>query len=257
MVPIWLAYGILYGLVFCLGAVIGSFANVCIYRLPQKLSVAQGRSFCPACGHTLGVRDLIPLLSWLGLRGRCRFCHQKISSRYFWVELLTGLLFLLALQLQGWGLKGLVLALFFAVLVVIAYIDGTTGYIYDSTVIALVLLAILSLCLPPRLPIWQHLLGSVIISLPLLLLAALCGGFGGGDVKLMAAAGLFLGAKLVVIAFLLATVAAALYSFVLLVTRRAKLKSAIPFGPFLCGGLVLAATWGEPLCHWYLSLMGL
>lgn len=240
---------------FIFGVVIGSFLNVCIYRIPQGISVAKGRSFCPKCGTQLTARDLVPVLSWVFLRGRCRTCGEPISPRYPLVELLGGLLFLLAAWRYGVSLRALLTAGFFACLMVVAFIDQDTGYIPDGAHLFLLALGVANLLCPPRPVLWEQLLGAAAASVPMLLLAYLCGGFGYGDVKLMAASGLFLGWQLTLLACFFAVVLGGLRAAFLLLRRRAGRKSEMPFGPWLALGMVLAVAVGPSLLTWYGSLL--
>lgn len=240
--------------VFLLGACVGSFLNVCVYRIPLGIPVSKGRSFCPVCHERLLGRDLIPVASFLLLRGRCRFCKAPISPRYPAVELAGGVLFLLALNTIGFTLKAAAAALFFCVLLTVALIDWDTGEIPDRMHIFIALLAPFYALSAPCLPLWQHLLGAVVLSLPMLLAACLLGGFGGGDVKLTAVCGLLLGWRLALLGGLFAVLTAAAYGVILLARKKARRDSAIPFGPFLSGGMVIAACFGEQLIGAYLSL---
>lgn len=241
--------------VFLLGACVGSFLNVCVYRIPLGIPISRGRSFCPACHGQLRSRDLIPVVSFLLLRGRCRFCKAPISPRYPTVELAGGMLFLLSLNTIGLTLKAAAAALFFCVLLTVALIDWDTGEIPDRLHICIVLLAPIYALSAPALPLWEHLLGAVVLSLPMLLGACLLGGFGGGDVKLTAACGLLLGWRLTLLGGLFAVITAAVYGLILLARNKARRDSAIPFGPFLSGGMVLACCFGERLISAYLALL--
>lgn len=244
----------LYLAVFALyGLIIGSFLNVCIYRIPLGLSVAAGRSFCPDCRHTLRAPDLVPVFSYLLQRGRCRYCGQPISPRYMLVESLTALLFALAYCFMD-GLPAAVLAcLLLAVLVVVAFIDLDTQEIPDVFHIIILTLSIIHLWIDPA-PLWQNALGMVIVAVPMLGLACLTGGFGGADIKLMAVAGLYLGAGKIVFAFLAGAVLGGAYALLLLARKQADKKTAIPFCPFLAVGIAVALLWGDRLISAYLSL---
>ena len=122
---------ITYSFIFLIGICIGSFINVCIYRIPNNISVAKGRSFCPTCSHQLHALDLVPLFSYLLLGKKCRYCHTSISPRYFGVELLTGILFILVFYKYQFTLLTLLHFIFISLLIVIAYIDYDTMDIYE------------------------------------------------------------------------------------------------------------------------------
>lgn len=241
---------------FLVGAVIGSFLNVCIYRLPRRETVVWGSSYCPRCGAKLRGWELLPVLGYLALRGRCRSCSARISPRYPAVELLTGFIFLLTfLQLGPDPL--LVKYLFaFALLVVISFIDLDHSIIPNRLVLVfLVWAAFWQLALPER--GFYEALGGALLGGGLLFLIAVAsrGNMGGGDVKLMFAAGLFLGLPLTAVALFVAFLAGGAAGLALIATRRRRLKEPMPFGPFLCLGTFTAALWGQKMADLYLSLL--
>lgn len=237
-----------------LGLVVGSFLNVCIYRIPLGITVVSGRSFCPSCKKTIAWYDLVPVLSFLVLRGRCRSCGSPISPRYPAVELLNGLLWLLCCLFHGFTPRALVLALGLSALVVAGFIDHDTGLIPDRLSVFLLLLAAASLFLPGFASPLSRVLGLLIPALPMLLAAKLFGGFGGGDVKLCAAFGALAGLPLSLLAALLSSVTGAAYGLLLVKKKGAGRKTAFPFGPFLALGMGAALLFGERLVSFYLSL---
>ena len=243
------------GVLFVLyGVVIASFLNVCIYRIPQKESVAAGRSYCPNCQHALCWRDLVPILSFVLLKGRCRYCHAPISLRYPVVEALGGVLFLGAYLRYGLSVKAIVFCAIFSLLIVISGIDLAVQEIPDGLNLLLAVCGVVLVVIDPSYPFLQALLGVVIVSLPLEVVALFTGGIGGGDVKLMAAMGLCLGPKLIVLAFFIGCVSAAVVSLALMAAKKVGRRSLIPLGPFLALGSAAAAFWGDGLISWYLTL---
>lgn len=238
---------------FLYGLLVGSFLNVCIYRLPLGLSVAAGRSFCPRCHHTLYPRDLVPVFSYFLQRRRCRYCSEPISSRYAIVELLTAVLYLLCYLLLGPMSSVITGCLLASALVVVAFIDWDTQEVPDVLHIFILTLSIIHLIIQ-RPPLSSHLLGFVVVALPMLLLAVTLGGFGGADIKLMAVAGLYLGAGKVLLAALVAVLLGGLWAVWLLLRKKADKKTAIPFCPALAVGILVALLWGNPLIMAYLSL---
>lgn len=244
-------------LVFLLGICIGSFINVLAYRIPRRLDFVQGRSICPACKTQLQSVDLIPLFSYLHLRGRCRFCKAKIPFRYFAVEAATGLLFLLCFWVCGLSLRLAVACAFTAILVTIFLIDLDTMEIPDGLNIALAALAILDALMEGTPTLAQRALGAVAVAAPLYLLAWLVkGSFGGGDVKLFAAVGAVLGAKRVALAAFLSILAGGVAAIYLLASGKKARKAQIPFGPAICIGSLISFLWGSEIVTWYLSLCG-
>lgn len=242
-----------YCYVFLLGSIIGSFLNVCILRLPAGQSVVTGRSHCPHCGHTLSFFEMIPVFSFLLLRGRCKNCHARISIQYPLVEFLTGTAYLLSVLRFGFSDKALLLCVFASVLIVLSGIDLHTMELPDSLQLWLLGLAILHLVFQPS--FWfEGLLGFFIVSVPMLVLSLFTDGFGGGDIKLCAVCGLFLGFRLVLTGFVAACILAAIAGLFLLLSKKADRHSAFPFGPFLSAGFLFSALYGDSVLAAYLSL---
>lgn len=241
-----------------LGLCIGSFLNVCVYRIPLKMSIARGSSICPHCRHALGPLDLVPLFSYFFLRGRCRYCGGPISPRYPIVELLTGLLFVAGFAAYGlsvmtllcWALTG---ALIVASLIDLAVMEVPNGL--SLFVLIVGLLAFLS----PDIAWWERLLGLAAAAAPLFLVVLLSGGsaMGLGDVKLMAGVGLVLGWKLSLLALLLGIIIGGVTGAVLVLLKRKGRKDEIPFVPMLSAGVLVALLAGQPIIHWYMGMLGL
>lgn len=203
---LWLFERLPAALALLFGLVVGSFLNVCIYRIPLGISVAKGRSFCPACGEKIAWYDNVPLLSFLVLRGRCRRCGDRISPRYPAVEAANALLWLLCYLSHGYSAKTLLLCLALSALLVAAMIDRDTGIIPDRISVFLAALACCSLFAPGFPSPLARLGGALCVSVPMLLAALLWEGFGGGDIKLCAAFGLLAGWRLSLLAILFASV---------------------------------------------------
>lgn len=239
--------------VFLLGLAVGSFLNVCIYRLPRGGSLVSPPSRCGACGARLKPRDLVPVLSYLALGGRCRHCGAAFPARYAAVELMTGLLFVWCRVAAGPGLataKALVLTAF---LVVIAFID------YDHRIIPDRLLLWLAgagaaINLAGRAD-WPDALAGALSGGGVMLLIAVFsrGGLGGGDVKFAAALGLWLGWQQTLLALLLAFVVGGLAGGLLVLAGIKGRRDFIPFGPFMAGGAFAGLLYGGPLLGWYLG----
>ena len=224
---------------FLLGAALFSFMNVVAWRLPRGMDPLQGRSHCPQCGHTLGAPDLVPVFSWLLLRGRCRHCGARIPVRYFLVEVLGGVLALGCTRRFGTALS---------------LTQGLFGMSW-AALTALAVCGVVGTLLSPAgwLP---HLIGAFCVSVPMLLLCLVIdGAFGGGDIKLMAAAGLFLGWQNTLLAMFLGILGGGLYGIWLLAAKRADKKDHFAFGPFLCVGIVIAMLFGEPILQWYCAFL--
>ncbi|MDL2234864.1 prepilin peptidase [Christensenellaceae bacterium OttesenSCG-928-L17] len=248
----YLAWGLILLLMFLLGSVVFSFLNVVAYRLPRGENPFRGRSHCTACNHMLAAGDLIPIVSYLSLKGRCRYCGEKVSPRYLLVELAGGLICVLCTLVVG-----LPLSLFYfavaAVLSGVAIADWDTQEIPDQFNIALAILGVASIWLLPEVTFLERVIGVFVVSVPLLLLAMFLGAFGGGDVKLMAAAGLLLGWKLTLLAAFIGILVGGVYAVVLLAKKKAGGKTAIAFGPYLSIGIFVAMLWGSEILGWYLT----
>lgn len=237
------------------GAMIGSFLNVVVYRLPRRESLVRPASHCPACGTAVKPYDNVPLLSWLVLRGRCRNCSAPISKRYPLVEALTALLCVGAVLAGGSVARIALNVAFILLLVPIALIDIEHRIIPNRlTALGAILALALGTALDPG-GEPERLIAAVAAGGALLLAAlAYPGGMGMGDVKLAGVMGLFLGSA-VAPAMLLALLAGALFGVLVLARKgaRAARKTAVPFGPFLAFGSIVAVFAGEPLVNLYTS----
>lgn len=237
---------------FIFGCVIGSFLNVCIYRIPAGFSVAKGRSYCPSCTTTLKPYDMVPILSYLILGGKCRNCKAPISIQYPLVEILTGITFTLTAVQYNVSLDSVLICLFVCCLITDAGIDIKTMELPNEIAIGIFLLGMIRLILNPA--DWiSFLLGAVIISVPMLLVALFTNGFGGGDIKLCAAAGLFLGFKAILLGTFIGCILGAIYAVYLVIMKRGGRKTQFAFGPFLCAGFFIAALYTDPILTFYFS----
>lgn len=246
----------LYILVFLYGIVIGSFLNVCIYRIPKKENIATTRSHCMSCGYQLKWYDLVPLFSYLALRGKCRKCGSRISVQYPLVEALNGALYLLVFWRYGLSVDSLLYCLLFSALIVLSVIDFRTYEIPVGINIFILTLGLIRIV--TDMSHWlSYGIGLLSVSIPLLLIYLVTKGrgIGGGDVKLMAAAGLLIGWKLNVLGFLLGCILGSIIH-----VFRMKLSGegrTLAMGPYLAMGIAISVMWGEQMIAWYLSFMGL
>jgi leader peptidase (prepilin peptidase)/N-methyltransferase len=246
---------------FVLGTVIGSFLNVCIWRIPTGESIVRPRSHCPVCGALVRSRDNIPLISYLLLSGRCRSCHARISPRYPAVEALTGIMIALLAYRFGWSPMLVVYGALVAALIVICFIDLDHQIIPDA--ISLPGIAVGLLCsvlgYGPRLmdSVAGVFLGGGILYAVAVAYETLTGreGMGGGDIKLLAMIGAFLGWRSVLVTLVLGSFSGALVGTWLILRRGAGARVPIPFGPFLAAGAVGALFFGDGLMKWYLHLV--
>ncbi len=239
---------------FLLGLLFGSFFNVVGLRVPMGESIIHPPSHCPNCETRLRASQLIPVLSYLISRGRCRTCRMTISPIYPLMELATGVGFALVFSVYGPSWETLAGVCFVSLLAIITVSDIRYRLIPDKVVFTfLALFLILRFLVHPTQPFWLHLLGMTVGFCLFLLLAVLYkGGVGGGDIKLYAVIGLFLGVKLLVLGVFLSSLLGTVYGIFLMIRRRADRKTAIPFGPFIALGSFLAYLYGQELISWYM-----
>jgi leader peptidase (prepilin peptidase)/N-methyltransferase len=243
-------------LLAALGLIVGSFLNVCIYRLPRRESVNWPGSHCTACNRTLSWYENIPIVSWLVLRGRCRTCGDRISVMYPLVEVVTSLLFVAGYVIYGWT-PMLAVRLAFACAMVVLFAIDLQHHLLPNliTVPGIVIGFGLSLILPPG---WTDSLIGLVAGGGLLFAIAegyyrLRGveGLGMGDVKMLAMIGAFLGWKLMLVTLILASFAGSVIGVGMIALGRGGMKAALPFGTFLAVGALTAAVVGDPLVEWY------
>lgn len=249
--------------IFTLGTIIGSFLNVCILRLPASRSIVSGASACPSCGVRLTPVDLVPIVSYLALGGKCRRCKARISPIYPAVEALTGAMYLLLYLRFGFTWQLLVYMALVSLLIVISAIDLKTMEIPNGLIIAGFIVGAIQLITTVFTGgDWLSCVTGLFAGgLPLLLIALIAGfllkkeAMGGGDVKLMAFCGFIIGWKLVIPAYLIGIVLGSVISVLLMALGRKKRGDEIPFGPFLSLGVVLSVFFGDALIDWYLGLI--
>jgi leader peptidase (prepilin peptidase)/N-methyltransferase len=235
---------------FILGAVLGSFANVLIYRLPRDESIVWPGSRCPHCGAPIRALDNIPILSFLLLRGRCRACGGRISPRYPFVEVLTAVLVAAA-----WGVADTPLAratgtIFVFLLVVITFIDLDHQLILDRVSLPGAAVGLVLAWMQHQfVPALAAALGAGAVILAVVVVSR--GGMGGGDVKLAAMIGAFLGWPGIAVGLFSGVMIGGLVGIGLLAARRLSRKDAIPFGPALAAGALVALYWGGAIARWY------
>ena len=259
-----------YAVVFILGLVMGSFLNVCIYRIPLGKSIVSPPSSCSGCGKRLTALDLVPVASYVFLKGRCRHCGAPISFRYPLVELLTAVVFIALFVRFGFTVPFVSYAFLMLILISVFFIDIDHRIIPDELVIAGIIGGIVLVVYNIFSPLkdmygdgkwWTPVLGFFSGS-GFLLLVAIIGSLifrsddamGMGDVKLMAPIGLFLGWKLCFTALFIAMILGGLSSLALMLLRIKKRKDTIPFGPFIVTGTFLTIMWGWDILFWYMGL---
>jgi leader peptidase (prepilin peptidase)/N-methyltransferase len=242
------------------GLAFGSFTGVVVSRVPAKQSLVSPRSRCPSCGRELAVADNIPIVSWVMLRGRCRYCGVPISARYPVGEALTATVWALAVVRLGVSWDLLAFLPFLWVLVALSLIDLETKLlpnriVYPSVVAGVVLVAIVAAA-GPGIDEWVRGIAAMAVSALAFFVIALIApaGMGMGDVKLSALIGLYLGYfswGRVFLGFFLAFLAGAVVGIGLMIAGRAGRKTAIPFGPFMALGAIIATLFGEPIIRFW------
>ncbi len=242
---------------FIMGACIGSFLNVCICRIPESKSIVTPGSACPRCSTPIKFYDNIPILSFLLLLGKCRSCSEPISVRYPLVELLTGLLALASVIRLGISIDFIIYFIFISALIVITFIDLDHQIIPDLISLPGIPIGLLSSLLLASLYFTDALIGALIGGGSLFLIAwgyhLITGkeGMGGGDIKLLAMIGAFIGWKGVFFTIFVASASGSLIGAVLMLFAQKDLKFAVPFGPFLSLGAIAYLFFGPELIFWY------
>ncbi|MEC9488788.1 MAG: prepilin peptidase [Halanaerobium sp.] len=242
--------------IFIFGLVIGSFLNVCIYRLPKEQSIIWPPSSCPYCSHRLRWYELLPVVSFLLLKGKCSECGEPISIRYPAVELFTALIALLLYLKFGlsWALISFFLLSCF--LIMVAFIDAAYWKIPDMITLPGILLGIFFSFFNPGITILESLIGLLVGGGILLLIGLVYqGGMGGGDIKLMAMVGSFTGWFSALLIIFLAALLGSIYGLVMIFQGRKGRKSKVQFGVFLALATFLIIFFGEGLKDWYITLI--
>jgi len=243
---------IIYPLVFLYGILIGSFLNVCIYRIPKHETIVTTPSHCMSCGYDLKWFDLVPLFSWLCLRGKCRKCKAPISAQYPIIEATNGLLWLTIIVMFGLNVEGVLYCFLGSALIVISLIDFRTFEIPFGLNVFIAVLGLVRLI--TDLGHWYlYVIGFFLVSGIFFLVFVLSGGrgIGGGDVKLMAAAGLLLGGPKIFLAMLFGCLFACIIHPIRMAVSKAEHRLA--FGPYLAAGIMAAIFFGKPIIDWYFS----
>ena len=244
-----------YVIIFTFGLVIGSFLNVCIYRIPKHESIVLPASHCMNCGYELAWYDLVPLFSYVILGGRCRKCKTGLPLQYPLVEGMNGVLYVIIFLANGLNLFSVIYCLLTSALIVLSFIDFRTLEIPDGIHVFILILGIICTVLD-RVQWREHVIGFFVVSVFLLIiyLATAGAGLGGGDIKLMAVAGLLIGWKLIILAFFIGCIVGSVIHVI-----RMKVSGAgkvLALGPYLSVGIFLSALWGDRLIDMYLRICG-
>ena len=233
-------------LVVIFGLVIGSFLNVCICRIANEESIAFPPSHCTNCGYELKAKDLIPVLSYIFLGGKCRSCKEKISIQYPIVEILNAILYIAIYLKFGFTLNLFKFCLFASLLIVIGFIDFKTKYVYNSTVVfgvvSGILFAVLEWMETKSIP-WNYIAGAFIEFGIIYLIVILTRGMGEGDIDIALICGLFLGIKGILVTLFLAIILGGIVATIILIFKLKERKAEIAFGPYLAIGGIIACLY--------------
>ncbi len=246
----------MYAYIALLGIVIGSFCNVCILRIPQNESIVTTPSHCTKCNKKLRFWHLVPIFSYVFLRGKCAYCKSKISAQYPIIELINGALYVLLFFMFGLSIQFALGALLSSAFLVLSVIDERTNEIPPQINIFIFVIAVINLLFNLS-NLINYILGFAVITGLLLLLFFISkgGAIGGGDVKLMAGCGLLLGFENTILAFVLACV---IGSIVHVIRMKFFGKGRVlAMGPYLCIGVFISYLWGENIINWYFALLGI
>lgn len=241
---------LLYIILFLYGIVIGSFLNVCIYRIPKQENIAKVRSHCMQCDHQLKWYELIPLFSYLLQGGKCRVCKTKISVQYPLIEGANGILYVFIFMINGINVDSLLYCLLTSTLLVLSVIDFRTYEIPIGINYFILVLGLLRTILHNT--HWvEHVIGffAVSVVLYIIIIATKGRGIGGGDMKMMAVCGLFLGWKEIILAFLLGCIIGSVVHVIRM--RVTKCDHVLALGPYLSIGVFISMLWGTQWISWY------
>ena len=267
-----------YVMLTCYGLLVGSFLNVVIFRVPKEESIAKKRSHCMSCGYQLAWFDLIPVFSWLALKGKCRKCGAKISKQYPIIEALNAIIVVITFMVlesrnaykifEYFGLETLLIAMMASALIALSVIDFRTYIIPPGINLFILCLGFINVVyrllryyfladkefrLFSDVELSLYIIGFFAVSVPLLLIYIISDGkaIGGGDIKLMAAAGLLIGWKKIILALFIGCLVGSIIHIARM--KITKAEHVLAMGPYLSVGIMFAALWGEPLINWYLG----
>jgi len=252
-------YGISAILIFVLGLIVGSFNNVCIYRIPRNESIIYPASRCPKCRSSIKPIDNIPLLSYILLKGKCRNCGSKISIQYPVVEFITGIIYTFIFLIYGLTLQSLIYIILSSALIIIAFIDLNRQIVPDMISLPGIAIGLILSFFVPYISFINSVLG-VVVGGGIIFIIGLAGSvifkkeaMGGGDVKLAAMIGAFLGWKYTIISLFLGFFLGALVGIFLILSKIKSKEDMVPFGPFIASGSFITFLWGEKIFSWYVG----
>ena len=240
--------------IFILGLILGSFFNVCIYRIPKEQSISYPPSHCTNCQNKIKWYDLIPVLSYVILGGKCRHCKEKISIRYPVIELITAFLFLGIYLEYGLSILTVKYIILCSFLIIIGMIDFDTTDVYDITTIPAIILGVIFVIYAVTQKMdWQFLLlGGLVGGGFIALIILLTKGMGWGDAEICLFCGLFLGLKLTILMLFLSMLLGGIIGIILIVFKIKGRKDYIPFGPFIAMATLITILYGQNIIDFYI-----
>ncbi len=257
-------YIMFYLIVFLFGICIGSFLNVVIIRIPREESLIKRSSHCMTCGTKIRIIDLIPVFSWLFLRGKCHSCGEKISPRYPIVESLNGLVYMLVFWVMDFNAESIITCVMFSLLIVLGFMDWDTLEMDPIILAILFALSIPSALLTDSLELKDRIIGALCISVPFFIIGEVCRlclpkcreegirGIELGDTLLMFACGAVIGTRAIIVSAFLGIIIAALVGLIIKIISG---ESKFAFGPYLAIGVAIGTLWGKNIADWYVNLL--
>ncbi|CDI50615.1 prepilin peptidase [Clostridium tetani] len=243
---------LMYVFMFIYGTIIGSFLNVCINRIPKGKSIVYPGSYCENCKNKIKARDNIPIISYIKLKGKCRYCNIKISIQYLLIETFTGIMFLVLHSKYKLSFEFIKYSIFICFLIIVSVIDFKTMYVYFSTILITIFLRIGIFFLEGdkiNFIFYNYFLAGFIPAVIICIIILLTSGMGWGDVEVIFIAGLFLGVKLCFLLTFLSFFMGAIISIALVVTKIKSRKDAIAFVPYIALSSVICMFYGENIIH--------
>ncbi|KEI04602.1 prepilin peptidase [Clostridium botulinum] len=242
--------------IFIIGIIIGSFLNLCICRIPKNESIVYPASHCTSCQNKIKSYDLIPIMSYIILKGKCRYCGEKISINSLIVECLTGVIFLGVYLKYGLTIEFIKYLFLCSFLIIIGCIDYNTTDVYFSTTIIGIIVGIVFILINwyLNLPIKTYFLAAIIAGMVISLIIVVTGGMGWGDVEICILSGMYLGVRLTILMLFLSFIIGAIIGVLLIVYKKKSRKDYIAFGPSIVIATLITIYAGENIIKWYLNI---
>lgn len=248
---------IMWLIIFLFGSIIGSFLNVCIFRVPKEESIVFPASHCGSCNTKLKGKDLVPIISFLALKGKCRYCDDKVSIQYPLIEIATGILFVIVYLKFGLSIDFLKFVTLTSVLLVIGIIDYKTQYVYSSVIMTGIIFGIIFLTITlitgEKLNLINAAIGALIPAVILAIIVWTTNGMGWGDVEIIFMIGIFLGLKLNLLNLFISIILGGVYAIYLIIFKKRNGKEAIAFGPYIVVATFITFICGNQILDWYLG----